>query len=155
MFLADSTLGDHRRENITLRISGCCVGGVSNTGYMKAASSQHCRRLYQSVQLVTPSSREVLRDSEANDIRKGRYVFMHRGIIKTPTLWTYLTRFAGQIASWYFYVYLQAGIYNSGNYILITKLIKVSAYAEDFYLHILYFYGFKFAYSCNNLLFCI
>jgi len=78
---------------------------------------------------------------------------MHHAIVKTPMLWTYSTSFAGQIASWCFYAYLQAGIYNSGDYILITKLIKVTAYTEAQYLHILYFYCLNFAYAYNNLLF--
>jgi len=77
---------------------------------------------------------------------------MHHGIVKTPLLWTYRTSFAGQIAPRCFYVYLQAGIYNSGDYILITKLIKVTAYTEAQYLHILYFYCLSFAYAYNNLL---
>ena len=64
---------------------------------------------------------------------------MHHGIVKTPVLWTYLTSFAGQIAPWCVYVYLQAGIYNSGDYILITKLIKVTACTEAQYLHIYIF----------------
>jgi len=112
-----------------------------------------CTRL--SVQLVTPNSRKVLCDSETKWRNERRYVFMHRGIVKTPMLWTYLTSFAGQIARWCFYVYLQAGMYNSGDYILITKLIKVTAYTEAQYLHNLYFYCLNFAYVYNNLLFCI
>jgi hypothetical protein len=68
-------------------------------------------------------------------------------------VWTCLTSFAGQIAPWCFYVYLQDGIYNSGDYILITKLIKVTAYTEAQYLHILYFHCLNFAYIYNNLLF--
>lgn len=98
----------------------------SNTVYMQAATPSHLVCCTGGVQYMAPSSWEVINDDNAKWRQKRRYVFMHHGIIKHRHYGHTLQ----QTALWYFYVYLQARIYNSGNYILITKLINVIAYTK-------------------------